>query len=112
MFKSHTRSSPRSNYIDAKPTKNKNKTELPSILLPLSEKDPGISLIERKKFQPFKPANVDYFHERQYSEQPRVGLLAPKIEKPIDIIHESMARVKIIRTKTPRSRRQATINIY
>jgi len=60
------------------------------------------------KFQPFKPA--DYFHERQNSEQPRVGLCAP--EKPIDVINESMARVKIIRMKTPRSRRQATINTY
>jgi len=84
---------------DAKPTKKK--TELPAILT-LSDASLESSAFERKKFQPFKPPVVDDFHKKTDSE-PRVGLCADKREKSIEIIHESMPRVKII--KTPRSRR-------
>jgi hypothetical protein len=64
--------------------------------------------VERRKFDPFKPATVDFFHKRHDSE-PRVGLCAPKLEISTDRKQESMARVKIMKMKTPRSRRQSTI---
>jgi hypothetical protein len=83
------------------------KNELPAIL-PLSVKSPENITVERRKFDLFKPATVDFFHERLDSE-PRVGLCAPELEISTDRKQESMARVKIMKMKTPRSRRKSTI---